>query len=781
MRWADDRGGWASRSLDDSFQQAEAVGMGFWQLVVIYTVFASDVSVARWPLLVAHLAVFVFAFLLTARRAPAWPILPVMCGVMQLDYRAVAEVDSALWFTCFWTSLIFIGMPFILLPVRRAVWLSLLALASTIAALLGWHADQGVATLLVTVFTAIALAIAMAALMKTVREYAAGVDTDEAVAARERDQLRLRRTVARRAAEDARIMHDTLINTLSLIASGSGVVTDDVREVRERCGRDVEAVDAVLRGQHSEIPQGFQPSALTVPHGTELRRTGLDDDEVDRHVAQLPTSVSGAVQAAVAELVRNASKHSGADRVRLDVRAHPRSLVVTVSDAGRGFDGRLIAGRGLAESVVARCREADVDVAISTAPDVGTTVTLTIALDAPNPVTSEPDSAEGTGRVAETIRRTACWRFAAVIVAFGAVDIVVRQPPRPGTAYAMLAAVAGLSWLAARACRDGCTLPGWLTGLMLSAIPACFLGGLAAIDFGRAEVDDWPIIVMTALPVIVLIARKSMAAFLIGIGLLALTAAVTTYVLWRSTPAAAAVIPAGAVTQLAIISAWVVLRQVMDSIGAEHQRTLRELADDRLEREARDRIGAARARWTNAGTRRSVAVLRRIANGEAHPAERSVQRECGEAERYLRQVLLLSPEIVHMSPWLGQALSEARAKSVSLMLRPGAVDASSEQLATTFGHVVLACIDAVSSGVELGLGLFPGENGPQMLLVGPRNSLRGIETPEALPDRYTLAYQQYDGQDLIEVAATRPSDRSPEDTETGRGLRTRLQPVGSRG
>ena len=758
-------GGWASRSLDDVLQHAEASGIAVWQIVMIYTVYASAVSVSRWVLAVAHLVVFAAAALIVVRRLRAWPLLIVICAVLLLDYRAALDVNSALSFANAWTSLLFAGIPFLLLPSRHAWAFSLLAVAVTDSALLSWHGSWGARMPIVTTLTAVTLMVAALVLMRTLRAFAGEADAQEVLAAREREQLQLRRTVAQTAAEDARVMHDTMINTLSAISRGSSLMTNDIALVRERCARDVAAVEARLGERRSGRHQGFQPATIAVPRSMKLCRAGLGDDEVDRYLAELPPHVSRAVQGAVQELIRNAGKHSGADRVTLDIRLRPGALVVTVADEGRGFDGRLIAGRGLAESVVARARDAGVDVAISTAPGEGTTVDLVIALDEAGTAPAElADDASAAARVVEQIRRTACWQWARIMVSFGVADVLIREPPGVIAACAMLAVVGALSWLASRPCRDGRTLPGWLTALTLLGIPVSFLTGLGSIDFGRSAVNDWPAIAITALPVVLLVTRRTMTAFFAGISLLVLTAAVTAYVVWRTTSSAAAVVAVGAATQLAILTAWLVLHQAIDDIGTQHQRALRELAVGRLERAARDRIIAARARWTNAGARTSVAIMRRIADGELDPAERDVQLECAEAERYLRQVLLLSPEVVHMSPWIGRAMTAARSKSVTLILRGCAADAPDEELAETLGRAILASIDGLAPGAELGVGLFPDERGqPLLLLVGPSGSLREIPALGSLPGAYTLTYQQLGAQDLVELTVIEHLGGSPTD------------------
>lgn len=758
MRRGDAAGGWVVRTFDGALQQAAAAGIGFWQIVMIYGVVASDTGAPRLALVAAHLVIFGVAGAILVRRGKTWLLLPLVYAALLLDYRAAIDTGSALSFLCFWTSLVFAGMPFLLVRARHAVWFLALSLACSVFGLFAWHPRTDLDEVVLTVLSAIALAAAVMTMGETVRGLARKVDRQQAEATRERERLLLRRTVARTAADEARTMHDTMINTLSLVASGTRIVADHRDEVRERCARDAETVEALLEGQrHDGVPE-FRPSAVTVGPGMRVRRTGLGDDALESYVSGLSDRVASAAQHAVEELVRNVEKHAGTDHVTVDIRGRDDALIVTVSDSGCGFDGRPVSGRGLAESVIARAREAGIDVSIRTAPGAGTAVTLTIDLTADAAaVDDDLDRSDAARRTVEMVRRTTCWRWATVMVAFGIVDVVIRRPVDIAAACVMLTVVGTLSLVAAWACRDSRMLPGWLTAVMVAAIPVAFIAGLASIDFGRTDVTEWPTIVLTALLTTLLVTRRSRTAFIVGVGVLVLTAGVTTGIVWLVASAAAAVIPTGVAVQLAVLTGWLMLDYGIVALGTRHERTLRKLVQDRLERASHERIITARARWTAAGARRSVALLRGIGDGSIDPVDPSVQRECAEAERYLRQVLLLNPETVHMSPWIGRALSSARSRRVLLTLRAGTVDAPSEDVAAAFGRTILAALDDLAPGTRLDVGLFPAKSGPQLLLVGPRASLGSLAAVRDLPGGCTVLYRQYGEQDLVEIAASAAS------------------------
>jgi signal transduction histidine kinase len=83
------------------------------------------------------------------------------------------------------------------------------------------------------------------------------------------------------------------------------------------------------------------------------------------------------------EAVHNLARHSDASRADVELSVTHESLVLTVADDGRGFDPAAPTdGNGLA-SMRRRARDARGTLAIASAPDGGTRVTLTVQLGPP--------------------------------------------------------------------------------------------------------------------------------------------------------------------------------------------------------------------------------------------------------------------------------------------------------------------------------------------------------------------------------------------------------------
>lgn len=742
-------------------QQAVAGGIAAWQVVIVGAAFASDISGPIWPLVLAHLAVVGIGAVLVVNRRRAWPCLVAFYAATVLDYRAMTNADDALCYITLWGSILISATPILMIPRRAAGWYTLLSLGVITQGLLTWHTRWGSERVLITDATAAALVIAAAVLMAGLRRMTRDTDDREAVMTRQRRELEVRRALARSAAEDGRTLHDTMINTLSAIATGGDLMTDTAL-VRQRCASDVAALQTRLAGGYDDAP-GLRLAPPHLADAIPLRRTGLNEDELEGYALRLPTGTPQALRGAAHELIRNAAKHSGAARIDLHCECDGSTLTIVVSDDGRGFDGRIPPGRGLAESVLARARDVGADVEILTEPGRGTRVTLTVSLDnAPPADIGGADQVPTAIEVVGQIRRTACWTWAMVMVGFGAASIVISRPGSALGQCAMLLTVAGLSLAAWRRCRDGQALSGWLITLVLAGIPLTFVAGLAGANLASQEVNDWPTIAMTPLPIVLLVTARARLAVIVGVGLLALTAVVTAYAAGRHTPGAAAAILAGAATELGLFAGWLFFSPVLDEIGARRAAGQRESAAIRAERAARNSVAAARSRWTASGVQQGLAILKSIAQGDVDARDHLVRVRCADTEQHLRQLLQLNPETVHLNPWIGQAMLDAQARSVALIVRGCTEDAPDERVATSFGQAILSAVAATPPGTELSVGVFPTDQALQLLIVGAGGALSALTTGANQPETTPLSYQRLNDQDLVELSVHRPrvTDRS---------------------
>jgi signal transduction histidine kinase len=194
-------------------------------------------------------------------------------------------------------------------------------------------------------------------------------------------------TEARRR-QSARLLHDTVLATLTLLAhSGVGV--------RHSALREQAAEDAALLRQ---LRLGFTPDPArsgdyklkpveesTLGNTLEsvkqrFRRMGL---EVNWHGAGqvlLPSDVLDAFLLALGECLENVRRHSGVNEAHVTITDDETNVRAMVTDAGKGFDVTTIdSGRlGFTESIVARLRDVGGNARLFSSPGSGTTVVLEV-------------------------------------------------------------------------------------------------------------------------------------------------------------------------------------------------------------------------------------------------------------------------------------------------------------------------------------------------------------------------------------------------------------------
>ena len=84
----------------------------------------------------------------------------------------------------------------------------------------------------------------------------------------------------------------------------------------------------------------------------------------------------------IKEAVRNVLKHSGADEMLLTIAADQRILTVTIVDNGHGFNPKQVNHeRNGLQNMARRLQELGGGFNLKTAPDKGTTITITVPLE----------------------------------------------------------------------------------------------------------------------------------------------------------------------------------------------------------------------------------------------------------------------------------------------------------------------------------------------------------------------------------------------------------------
>lgn len=187
--------------------------------------------------------------------------------------------------------------------------------------------------------------------------------------------------------QDARVLHDTVLATLSLLAhSGVGVGPS---ALRQQAGDDARLLRQLRLG--APLDSGstaiFSPESDDDVLGTTFEsvrqrfaRMGLDVNWHGAGQLALPRETLDALLGALGECLENVRRHSGVNEADVTVTDDDRTVRAMVTDTGSGFEPEAVDGArlGYAESVVGRLNTVGGRARIFSSPGSGTTVMLEV-------------------------------------------------------------------------------------------------------------------------------------------------------------------------------------------------------------------------------------------------------------------------------------------------------------------------------------------------------------------------------------------------------------------
>ncbi|TDC74552.1 sensor histidine kinase [Streptomyces hainanensis] len=193
--------------------------------------------------------------------------------------------------------------------------------------------------------------------------------------------LTLRATPDGQRPEHHRLLHDTGLATVTMIATGA--VAEGSPVLRRRAAADLVALDTGARpGEPREPGDATGPArldaALRSLNGARLPGLAELDLRFDVEAIVLPSSVVTAMADSAAEALVNVARHSGGELAWVRASQRGGVVVVEIRDRGRGAELDLVLPhrRGLRESIVGRMRAIGGDATVITAPAAGTRVLL---------------------------------------------------------------------------------------------------------------------------------------------------------------------------------------------------------------------------------------------------------------------------------------------------------------------------------------------------------------------------------------------------------------------
>jgi signal transduction histidine kinase len=315
-----------------------------------------------------------------------------------------------------WLYIAMVGQLFVpawLAPLASAAPLALISAAAYLAgAVVTPAARAGGSSAAVSAAVLVAIAAAAWCARLLLERGAFAADATLATADREAREQRvaLSRTTERR--EHERLLHDTVLNTLTAIgrAGGADAGGADPGQLVGRCRRDVALLQYVLSdpGDPAKVADrpfgglliGIEAAAIEMSaRGLEVH-VGVPDGVCGRvaPVTPVPGQVAVALAYAVREALVNVATHARTGEAWVDVSlAGPPAdggVRVTIRDAGAGFDPSTVdpARLGLRRSIAERVADLGGRASVRSQPGGGTVVDLYWpAWPAPGPADSLPD------------------------------------------------------------------------------------------------------------------------------------------------------------------------------------------------------------------------------------------------------------------------------------------------------------------------------------------------------------------------------------------------------
>ncbi|HWV27907.1 MAG TPA: hypothetical protein VNZ66_11825 [Aeromicrobium sp.] len=209
----------------------------------------------------------------------------------------------------------------------------------------------------------------------------------------------------------------------------------------------------------------------------------------------------------------------------------------------------------------------------------------------------------------------------------------------------------------------------------------------------------------------------------------------------------AGVLIIGAMGQVAMVVAWIIVTRTVDDLVREAERRRRQTAGLRNATLVRDMMMRGRERWTAAALPEILELLDDVATGRLAPDDPDVRRACAEQEHHLRQTIMLSADQVLLNPWFARALGTARQQSVTVTIRTDGQDAPDAEAAQLVGRVLIDLVTATAVGEHLTVGWFTQDGRQRLMVVGDGTA------PEVQPPadpRWTVRSRAWLDQWLIE-------------------------------
>ncbi|KRC58513.1 hypothetical protein ASE14_18200 [Agromyces sp. Root81] len=329
----------------------------------------------------------VFLVLHTARGSLPPALAAVACAIALISVLGAAPVID---------PVAVVAMALTAAMTASAVAITLIVRPDGPVIVLGLAAATLIAVGIVAVTGHAMQGVAIGALMGWAANASIGIWLDRSIAVasdridevgRAHEAERLASELESQQRQDARVLHDTVLATLSLLAhSGVGV---GAGALRQQAGDDARLLKQLRLG--APLDRGstavFSPESDDDSLGMTFEsvrqrfaRMGLDVNWHGTGRLALPRDTLDALLGALGECLENVRRHAGVTEADVTVSDDERTVRAMVTDSGSGFEPGTVDGArlGYAESVVGRLNMVGGRARIFSSPGSGTTVMLEV-------------------------------------------------------------------------------------------------------------------------------------------------------------------------------------------------------------------------------------------------------------------------------------------------------------------------------------------------------------------------------------------------------------------
>lgn len=708
--------GWAATSLASSIRRVTLGMIAVWQVVMI---FAAAVSLGwlAWPLMVLHAVLAVVAILALSRfpAVPVWPMAIAMAYLGLVAYVSSGDLASVVVFAACW-QINFATCAFGLTLLRPAVIPVAMVVTITISGgvfflLPAWGLDLPVTIIVTQASIILALRYGLPPLFALAQR----TDHEERLSADAIERAEVAHRTSLRIAEEARVLHDTAINTLGAIANG-GAGLANMEQVQRQCRNDLVVLTDLQRARSETQPstrvlvEALQGSWLPV------RREGAKDDDILEAVSGVDAPTVAGFAGALNEALTNAAKHSGASSVDVRAAIDGTQLTIEVRDSGVGFDVGTVRTRGLVHSIQERADVHGFAVHIESALGNGTRVVLSLPLDDDAERATEP--ADSSARVEQTIRsllQRGALLWSAGVTAVSVILTATNSANHTISAVVMIAIMVGVTvWAGVTGSnRRG----GGIMAMLVIAPSAIFLCAAMTTAFGSVDALHWQALAPTA-PFVLLISRRTGRRIVVLAALLWLIVAIVIMMLGLPVSGDARAIVAVAVAiGLGFAVVWDRFQDAVAQLCTDSAASSQRVFWADLEVRAAHAAQRTYLRWIDTGLEPTIGLMRELVNGTRNARATATRIDCGHEERYLRQVIQVGPELMHLGQNMFPMMRLAHDRGIDLTLRLGDQDATDQAAAEEIVIKIAAVIDSSTPADRIVASLFPVHDGLQLTLV----------------------------------------------------------------